>query len=143
MCRPRQPTVRIEPERIPDNPAIPLGYLGRMPQIVPNEPDADSGDDEGPHDYTWKTVLCDCDTNEQAKELSAALRQAGLDSWIQQPIEFGRRYARVLVAADQLEQARAIAAQPDPAGDRRRGEDGSAGVRAAHMSEVRRERPGS
>jgi ribosomal protein S27E len=110
---PAPANVRIEPERIPDNPAIPLGYLGRMPQIVPDAPDVDA-DDEGPHEYTWKTVLCDCDTNEQAKELSAALRQAGLDSWIQQSIEFGRRDARVLVAADQLEQARAIAANPIP-----------------------------
>jgi len=107
-------TVRIEPQRTLDNPAIPLGYLGRMPQIVPNEPHADSGGDEGPHEYTWKTVLCDCDTNEQAKGLSAALLQAGLDSWIQQPIEFGRRYARVLVAADQLEQARAVVANSIP-----------------------------
>ena len=29
-------------------------------------------------------------------------------------MEFGRRYARVLVAADQLDQARAIAARPIP-----------------------------
>jgi len=37
-----------------------------------------------------------------------------LESWVQAPREFGRRYARVLVAADQLEQARAIAARPIP-----------------------------
>jgi hypothetical protein len=105
-------TIRIEPEPGPDNPAIPFGGHSRMPQIVPDEPDADAGDDDGPREYTWKTVLCDCDTNEQAKELSAALQQAGLDSWIQQPMEFGRRFARVLVAADQLEQARSVAARP-------------------------------
>ena len=79
-------TIRIDPERAPDNPAVPLGNFGRTPMLVPDEPDGDA-DDEAPHDYTWKTVLCDCDTNEQAHELSAALRQAGVDSWIQQAIE--------------------------------------------------------
>ena len=42
------------------------------------------------------------------------LRQAGIDSWIQQAREFGRRSARVQVAADQLDQARAIVAQTNP-----------------------------
>ncbi len=106
-------TIRIEPERGPDNPTVPLGHFGRTPKLVPDTPDGDA-DDEGPHDYTWKTALCDCDTNEQAHELSAALRQAGVDSWIQQAIEFGRQYARVLVAADELDRARAIAANPIP-----------------------------
>jgi hypothetical protein len=106
--------VRIEEESNPESPALPLGhFFGSMPQIVPDVPDTDA-DDDGAHDYTWKTVLCDCDTNEQAQELSAALHQAGLDSWVQPSVEFGRSYARVLVAADQLEQARAIAAQPVP-----------------------------
>lgn len=106
-------TIRVELERGPDNPAVPLGHFGRTPKLVADAPDGD-GDDEGPHDYTWKTVLGDCDTNEQAHELSAALRQAGVESWIQQAIEFGRQYARVLVAADELDRARAIAANPIP-----------------------------
>jgi hypothetical protein len=104
---------RIEPEPGPDHPAITFGFLGRMPQLVSHAPGGDAGDG-GPHDYTWKTALCDCDTNEQAQELSAVLQRAGLDSWIQQSIEFGRPYARVLVAADQLDAARAIAANPIP-----------------------------
>ncbi len=83
-----------------------------MPELVPDA--TDGADNEGSHEYTWKTVLCDCDTNEQAQELSAALRQAGIESWVQQAREFGRSYPRVLVAADQLDQARAIAARPIP-----------------------------
>jgi hypothetical protein len=83
-----------------------------MPELVPDAPDG--ADDNGTRDYTWKTVLCDCDTNKQAQELSAALRQAGIESWVQQAREFGRRYPRVLVAADQLDQARVIAARPIP-----------------------------
>jgi hypothetical protein len=90
-----------------------LGFLGRPPELVPDSPDADSKED-GRVDYTWKTVLCDCDTSEQAQELSAALRQAGIESWVQQAREFGRRYPRVFVAADQLDQAQVIAARPIP-----------------------------
>ncbi|MGA2207603.1 MAG: hypothetical protein ABSG10_12820 [Terracidiphilus sp.] len=100
----------VEPVPGSEYPVIYPGYFGRMPALVSDVPGG--ADDEGPHDYTWKTVLCDCDTDEQAQELSAALQQAGIESWVQQSREFGRRYARVLVAADQLDQARAVAALP-------------------------------
>ena len=92
-----------------------LGSLGRSPKLVPDEAvESDQDDKRESTDYTWKTVLCDCETTEEAQYLADALGKSGLDSWIQNPREFGRRYARVLVAADQLEQARAIAAQPIP-----------------------------
>ena len=103
-------TARVEPEPGPEYPGFYAEYFGRMPELVPDPPDG--AEDEGVHDYTWKTVLCDCETDEQAQELSAALLQAGIGNWVQQAREFGRRYPRVLVAADQLEQARAIAARP-------------------------------
>ncbi|MGA2906795.1 MAG: hypothetical protein ABSE36_03765 [Terracidiphilus sp.] len=102
----------VEPEPGPEYPGFYAGYFGRMPELVPDEPGG--ADAEGTHDYTWKTVLCDCDTNEQAQELSAALLQAGIENWVQQAREFGRRYPRVLVAADQLDEAHAIAARPIP-----------------------------
>jgi hypothetical protein len=99
-------------------------FFERQPQLVPDTsvPDTLNADPEpdGPVDYTWKTPLCDCDTSLQARELSAALKLAGIESWIEAP-GTGSRYAsfnlsspRVLVAADQLDQARAIAAQPIP-----------------------------
>jgi hypothetical protein len=104
----------IEPDLAFENPAIPVGsFFDHMPKLVSGAPAAEEGD-SGPHDYTWKTALCDCDTVEQAQALSAALLQAGLDSWIQGSHEFGRRYARVLVAADQLDRARVITAGPAP-----------------------------
>ena len=53
-------TVRVEPEPGPEYPGFYAGYFGRMPELVPDAPDG--ADDEGPLDYTWKTVLCDCDT---------------------------------------------------------------------------------
>jgi hypothetical protein len=70
-----------------------------------------------PHEYTWKTLLFECNTPEEAAPIRLALRQAGIDSWIQGQ---GYRVApvmdnpRILVAADQLEQAREILAKPIP-----------------------------
>ncbi len=68
-------------------------------------------------EFTWKTPLCVCEDGEQAGQLQAALRTAGIESWIEGS---GYRVAvdtlnpRVLVAADQLEQAQVIAARPIP-----------------------------
>jgi hypothetical protein len=92
-------------------------FFARQPQLVPDSPDAEP---DGPVDYTWKTPLCDCDTSLQARELSEALKLAGIESWIEAPgtgsryASFGLASPRVLVAADQLDQARAIATQPIP-----------------------------
>jgi hypothetical protein len=99
-----------EPVLIPTD-----SVLGRSPKVVPDEPDSNSDEDTSDlREYTWKTVLCECETTDQVQELAEALRKAGLDSWIQGSHEYGRRYAQVLVAADQLDRAREIAAQPIP-----------------------------
>jgi len=80
--------------------------------------DRQADEDEGLHEYTWKTRLCDCETRLQAIQLAAALQRAGIDSWIQTSRATAElmeiTYPRVLVAADQLEQAQTIAAQPIP-----------------------------
>jgi hypothetical protein len=97
------------------------GFFSRQPELVPDAPDAEAEAD-GPVEYTWKTPLCECGTLQEANELSAALKQAGIDSWIEGPKPSAySAYAslelmnpRVLVAADQLDQARAIAASPIP-----------------------------
>jgi hypothetical protein len=74
-------------------------------------PDDTENESDLPHDYTWKTLLCECDTREKARQISEALRRGGVESWIrtQNAIHPG-----VLVAADQLEQAREVAARPIP-----------------------------
>jgi hypothetical protein len=66
-----------------------------------------------PHEYTWKTLLCECDEWAQAWQLAQALKRAGIESWIQGPGS-GIIYSRIFVAADQLEEARAIADRPIP-----------------------------
>ena len=90
-----------------------------MPELVPDAGDTQS-EQSGPHEYTWKTLLCECETSEQALELREALRRAGIESWVEGPrtdsryVRTGRENPRVLVAADQLDAARAIAANPIP-----------------------------
>jgi hypothetical protein len=73
-------------------------------------------EDDGPHEYTWKTPLCELETDAEAREFAEALRRSGIDSWIRRP---SSRYLDMIayqinVAADQLEQARAVIAQPIP-----------------------------
>jgi hypothetical protein len=82
---------------------------------APDQPEDDNGDEEEDQEreYTWKTLLCECETPEEAWQIHEVLRRAGIESWIEAP----PRYAtvpRVIVAADQLDQARQIAAQPIP-----------------------------
>ena len=77
------------------------------------------GEEEGggnsPADYSWKVVLCECSEREEAADVMTALDQAGIKSWYD-----GRDGAtawatyspRVLVAADDLEQAQLVMQNP-------------------------------
>jgi hypothetical protein len=108
-----------EPEPKLERRAALLGNQGGAPQIVLDYRSTQMG--EAPLEYTWKTLLCECESMEQARQLSEVLRRAGIDNWIDTPgagshyrgLEFPN--PRVMVAADQLEQARAVAANPIPA----------------------------
>jgi len=74
-------------------------------------------DSDLPHEYTWKTLLCECGDGVEAWQLREALRQAGIESWIDGPgyhVVADMLNPRILVAADQLEQAREIASRPIP-----------------------------
>jgi hypothetical protein len=88
------------------------------------ETQAQEGDDL-PVEFTWKTPLCVCESLEDAMQVFEALRRAGLESWIQRPgarrpVAWNEWHQdmvgniQVLVPADQLDQARAIVAQPIP-----------------------------
>ena len=85
-------------------------------------PDTDAPE-EGALEYTWKAGLCRCDSMDEAAQRCKMLRRAGIESWVQRPgarfvvpwiDELGVGDIQINVAADQLEEARAIAAQPIP-----------------------------
>jgi hypothetical protein len=101
-----------------------FAYAQRAAAAQP-ETDAEPGETDGdqrrlPHEYTWKTLLCECDEPVQAWQIGEMLGRAGIDSWIDGPGRYSPHAdldvtsPRVLVAADQLEQARALLAQPIP-----------------------------
>jgi hypothetical protein len=72
--------------------------------------------EDQPVEYTWKTLLCTRDTREEAWQLSEVLKRAGIESWIEAPEQGSLDLTgpRIVVAADELEEARALAAQPIP-----------------------------
>jgi hypothetical protein len=70
-----------------------------------------------PVEYTWKLPLCECEDSEKAWQVKEMLRQAGIESWT----DNGGYYVapelnnlRIVVAADQLDQARAVLSKPIP-----------------------------
>ena len=79
-------------------------------ESVDSEPEEDQEDDQ-PREFTWKTLLCECEDYEKARPIYEVLKNAGIDCWIE-----GLRSSnpRIVVAADQLEQAQAFVAQPIP-----------------------------
>jgi len=98
-----------------------FNVVSRAPELVPDQPE-DGEEIEGPHEYTWKTPLCDCESTEEARQLSAMLNRAGIENWIER---LGARQAivldehmvgqlQILVPADRLEDAQEIAVQPVP-----------------------------
>jgi hypothetical protein len=87
-------------------------------------PDPDQSNREpGSSDFTWKTALCRCESMHEAAARCEMLRRSGVESWIQHPgsrfpipwaDELGAGDIQVNVAADQLQLAKAIVAQPIP-----------------------------
>jgi hypothetical protein len=76
--------------------------------------DAGKGDAAyGPNQFTWKTPLCECDSEEQALAICQALTRAGIENWYERPgSRMGIWGSRIVVAADRLDEAREVAAQP-------------------------------
>jgi hypothetical protein len=98
-----------------NEPSVPHGAFESPERFAPPQSDADvdplteeddSGDGDLPHEYTWKTLLCECEEREE-----------GIESWIEgqgSRVWDGMGNPRILVAADQFEQAREIASRPIP-----------------------------
>lgn len=79
--------------------------------------EGDNSEVDPAREYTWKTLLCECETREEAWQIYELLRRAGIESWIEAPsrlAELNVNGPRLMVAADQLDEARLIAAQPVP-----------------------------
>lgn len=102
-----------------------LGFFGgQAAEVVADAANGDDADGQ-PHEYTWKTLLCECGNREEAAQLQEALRRAGIESWVNfdgyttayvPSVEYHLTTTglRILVAADQLDEARTVAAQPIP-----------------------------
>ena len=108
-------------EVIPSTESNPEATIHLEPQSPEDDSEVDQQNTDQPHEYTWKTLLCECDDQQEAWQLSEVLRRAGIESWIDGPgrsysiySQLDNRNTRVLVAADQLDRARSIAAQPIP-----------------------------
>jgi hypothetical protein len=99
--------------KAPDRPVIPEPDYGALSPTTEDEADENSE----PREYTWKTLLCECNEREEAWQIREVLRQAGIESWLDQSRSWASQEMlnpRILVAADQLEQAIQIASQPIP-----------------------------
>lgn len=100
----------------PSPPAVTQPGLGFDPSDAAKEGE----ESDPPHDFTWKTPLCECNDWEEARQLSEVLRRSGIESWTIGPglyspyAQLDQSSPRILVAADQLDQAREIAARPIP-----------------------------
>jgi hypothetical protein len=83
-----------------------------------NNNSAADGDEAGqPSEFTWKVLLCECEDQEQAWQIREVLRQAGIESWIEglgYRVALDQSNPRIQVAADQLDEARRILANPIP-----------------------------
>jgi hypothetical protein len=92
----------------------PLGSIigNNTMDAVPDQEESDPESD-GPVEFSWKTVLCECEEQDQARQISEVLRRAGNESWIQSRGR-GLLYSRILVAADELDRAQALIANPIP-----------------------------
>jgi hypothetical protein len=111
--------LRLPSESAAGHPSTGLGFMGGDLELAPA---TDGGGDqqEVHHEFTWKTQLCECETYQTAWQISEALRRAGIQSWIEKPGGYAVSAVtdvtnlRLLVAADQFDQACTVAAQPIP-----------------------------
>jgi predicted RNA-binding Zn-ribbon protein involved in translation (DUF1610 family) len=79
------------------------------PEKSSDADDSDSVDEEGSQElleFTWKTLLYECSSEEEVWERSLMIQLEGIENWTQG--------LQIMVAADQLDEARAILTKPIP-----------------------------
>jgi len=89
----------------------PTAGRDRAPGVGLTEGEEAGGEEGAPGEFTWKTPLCECEERTEAWQVCEALRQAGIESWMEKR---GAGGPTVLVAADQFDAAEEIAARPIP-----------------------------
>jgi hypothetical protein len=97
-------------------PALPIQPTDFFAEEAENQEESEAGDDR-PREFTWKTLLCECDEPAEAWQIHEVLRLAGIESWIEGPRSsrsLDPSSPRVVVAADQFDQALEIARRPIP-----------------------------
>ncbi len=126
LARPAEWTATSSPSAIhPSMGRVDSSFGPSAPRLVMDAADA-PGDSGGAVEYTWKTLLCNCKDQRQAWQITEVLRRTGIESWLEDPRSYMTSRAmqevvvddgsiRILVAADQLEAARAILQAPIPA----------------------------
>jgi hypothetical protein len=85
--------------------------------VAPTGPESADGEPEDEFELTWKTQLCECEEREQAWQIREVLTRHGIESWLEGPnsrANWDMGVPRILVAADQLEEAQQILSQPIP-----------------------------
>src|ERR1700676_4705769 len=94
----RPPDVPTRSTFTPRRATVPIMTPLTNPDLdVPDSEEAEE-DDASSQDYTWKTLLCECSEREQALQLSEALKQAGIESWLEPPKSpVDLSYCRLLV----------------------------------------------
>jgi hypothetical protein len=117
----REPQRSAEPQKKGDarkQPTAPPRFLSSVEPYSGDLQANDAGgndDEDAPREYTWKTPLCECDTTDQARQIHEVLKRAGIESWVELPgSSWASNVPRVVIAADQLEEAIEIASQPIP-----------------------------
>jgi hypothetical protein len=112
----RKPTAFVPPP-VDIDPGTHFDRVGR-PFTDHDAPltEGEESDEGAASEYTWKTLLCDCESNQHAWQLFEVLKRHGIESWVRQvsPYSTDIRGPQVYVAADQLDAAQAVAAQPIP-----------------------------
>jgi hypothetical protein len=100
-----------DPHKIIDQHAV-VHWESPRYRYMPRELSEES---ETPHEFTWKTLLCECETSDEAWQIGETLRRAGIECWVTgSRAPWDLNGPRVQVAADQLEQAQAVLAKPIP-----------------------------
>jgi hypothetical protein len=90
-----------------------------VPNIDADSPEdgGETGESEVPPEYTWKTFLCEREDPEETWQVREVLRRAGIESWLENPGYFvtpGIGTPRIMVAADQFDEACEVLAKPIP-----------------------------